>query len=91
MLKKTKLSLILSSFAIFASSQVMAATVYKTDDTSFAVGGRVQANINSKYASRKGEKGDISTKARLNLKGKKFAETESAFLHLAKLHGIRKF
>lgn len=69
MLKKTTLSLILSSFAIFASSQVMAATVYKTDDTSFAVGGRVQANINSKYASRKGEKGDISTKARLNLKG----------------------
>ncbi len=38
------------------------------------------------------EKGyDIVIVARVNLKGKKFAETESAFLHLAKLHGIRKF
>lgn len=34
---------------------------------------------------------DIVIIARVNLKGKKFAETESAFLHLAKLHGIRKF
>ncbi len=38
------------------------------------------------------EKGyDIVIIARVNLKGKKFAETESAFLHLSKLHGIRKF
>ena len=38
------------------------------------------------------EKGyDIVIIARNNLVGKKYAETESAFLHLAKLHGIRKF
>ena len=38
-------------------------------------------NINKGY--------DIVIIARTTLKGKKFAETESAFLHLAKLHGIR--
>ena len=38
-------------------------------------------NINKGY--------DIVIIARNTLKGKKFAETESAFLHLAKLHGIR--
>ena len=32
---------------------------------------------------------DIVIIARSNLKGKKYKETESAFLHLAKLHGIR--
>ena len=32
---------------------------------------------------------DIVIIARTTLKGKKYAETESAFLHLAKLHGIR--
>lgn len=38
------------------------------------------------------EKGyDIVIIARNNLVGKKYTETESAFLHLAKLHGIRKF
>ena len=33
---------------------------------------------------------DIVIIARAGLKDKKFKETESAFLHLAKLHGIRK-
>lgn len=32
---------------------------------------------------------DIVIIARSNLKGKKYNETESAFLHLAKIHGIR--
>ena len=32
---------------------------------------------------------DIVIIARPNLKGKKYSETESAFLHLAKLHGIK--
>ena len=32
---------------------------------------------------------DIIIIARVNLKGKKFQDAESAFLHLAKLHGIR--
>lgn len=32
---------------------------------------------------------DIVIIARVNLKGKKYMETESAFLHLARLHGIR--
>lgn len=32
---------------------------------------------------------DIVIIARANLKGKKYQETESAYLHLAKLHGIR--
>ncbi|MGN0375125.1 MAG: ribonuclease P protein component [Butyrivibrio sp.] len=32
---------------------------------------------------------DIVIIARVNLKGKKFQDAESAFLHLAKLHGIR--
>ena len=40
-------------------------------------------NINKGY--------DIVIIARNTLKGKKFSETESAFLHLAKLHGIRIF
>ena len=40
-------------------------------------------NINKGY--------DIVIIARAGLKGKKFHETESAYLHLAKLHGIRVF
>jgi predicted porin len=63
------LSVCVSFVLALSASSVNAATVYKTEDTSFDVGGRVQAYVNSKYASEDGEKGDINGKARLRLKG----------------------
>lgn len=66
---KKYLSALIASVFVLGASSANAATVYSNDTTSFEVGGRMQANINSVHASKNDDKGDIAGKVRLRLKG----------------------
>ena len=69
MLRKSLLSLLVAAATISTAS---AATVYNNEGTVFNVTGRVQANLNSKYANNNPEKTDktaIEGSARLGLNG----------------------
>lgn len=69
MLRKSLLSLLVAAATISTAS---AATVYNNEGTVFNVTGRVQANLNSKYANNNSEKTDktaIEGSARLGLNG----------------------
>lgn len=70
MFKKTLLSLLVSAATIGAAN---AAVVYDNEDTSLAIGGRLQANLNSVFANKDPEKTDkvaIEGYARVNVDAK---------------------
>ncbi len=59
--------LLTASVAVLAFGSANAASIYKTDDSSLILGGRVQANYNSVEATSNHDKAAVETSARLRV------------------------
>ena len=62
-----RIKLLTASVAVLAFGSANAASIYKTDDSSLILGGRVQANYNSVEATASHDKAAVETSARLRV------------------------